>query len=123
MNPFSRDHQSHTREPAATQASSTLNPSGKAPQDSHTGGKSTGGKVGTVPTAANTGLGIEKPKAFDAQGAIGKQFTEQGAIGSVGEAVGGPLSSDGMIGKQFTTEGTIGGAIQNAMGGTKKTSG
>jgi len=75
MNPFSRDHQSHTREPAATQASSTLNPSGKAPQDSHTGGKSTGGKVGTVPTAANTGLGIEKPKAFDAQGAIGKQFT------------------------------------------------
>jgi len=28
-----------------------------------------------------------------------------------------------MIGKQFTTEGTIGGAIQNAMGGTKKTSG
>lgn len=33
-------------------------------------------------------------------GAIGSQFTPTGAVGSIGEAVGGPLSSDGLIGKQ-----------------------
>lgn len=32
-------------------------------------------------------------------GSIGKQFKADGAIGSVGEAVGGPLASDGAIGK------------------------
>ncbi|KAK4188723.1 hypothetical protein QBC35DRAFT_184653 [Podospora australis] len=97
--------------------------SGPTPQDSHVGPKSTGGKVGPTTTPATAGVGLTgtKPKAFDADGAIGKQFTEHGAIGSVGEAVGGPLSSDGMIGKQFTAEGSIGGTIQETLGGTKKT--
>ncbi|ROT42400.1 hypothetical protein SODALDRAFT_326564 [Sodiomyces alkalinus F11] len=61
-----------------------------------------------------------KPKAFDEQGAVGHQFTEQGAIGGTAQKVGGPLSSEGMIGKQFTTEGAIGGNVQEAMGGQKK---
>ncbi|UPK91884.1 hypothetical protein LCI18_002819 [Fusarium solani-melongenae] len=60
------------------------------------------------------------PKAMDAQGSIGKQFTEQGAIGSMGQKIGGPFDKKGMIGKQFTPEGSIGGAVQNAMGGEKK---
>lgn len=35
---------------------------------------------------------------FDAQkGSIGAAFHKDGAIGSVGEKVGGPLASDGMI--------------------------
>ncbi|RSM14088.1 hypothetical protein CDV31_005550 [Fusarium ambrosium] len=61
-----------------------------------------------------------KPKVMDAQGSIGKQFTEQGAIGSMGQKIGGPFDKEGMIGKQFTPEGSIGGAVQNAMGGEKK---
>lgn len=92
-------------------------------QNSHVGPKATGGKAGAVPTPANAHLGAtgEKPKAFDSDGAIGKQFTETGAIGQIGEAVGGPLSSEGMIGKQFTDKGAIGGAIQDTLGGTKQT--
>ncbi|KAI6380169.1 hypothetical protein MCOR25_001820 [Pyricularia grisea] len=64
--------------------------------------------------------GAVKPKAMDAQGAVGKQFEADGAIGSIGQAVGGPLAADGMIGKQFTKDGAIGGTIQNNMGGVKK---
>lgn len=45
---------------------------------------------------------------------------EQGAIGSVGQKIGGPFDKGGMIGKQFTPEGSIGGAVQNAMGGEKE---
>ncbi|KAJ4228761.1 hypothetical protein NW757_014131 [Fusarium falciforme] len=69
-----------------------------------------------------TGLNIKDtvPKAMDAQGSVGKQFTEQGAIGGTAQKIGGPLDKEGMIGKKFTTEGNIGGSVQNAMGGGKK---
>lgn len=37
---------------------------------------------------------------FDAsQGSIGAAFKKEGAIGGIGEKIGGPLASDGMIGK------------------------
>ncbi|KAI9896291.1 hypothetical protein N3K66_008463 [Trichothecium roseum] len=62
-----------------------------------------------------------KAKAMDAQGAIGKQFTTEGALGGAAQKVGGPLDKEGMIGKQFTTEGSLGGTMQDKMGGTKKT--
>ncbi|KAK3339160.1 hypothetical protein B0H65DRAFT_475562 [Neurospora tetraspora] len=131
--------------------------------NSHVGPKTTGGKAGAVPTPANAHIGTDKletkPKAFDSEGAIGKQFTgmfsfsslsirsshrifpphppplhmysaqqltqsppqtETGAIGQIGEAVGGPLSSGGVIGKQFTDQGAIGGSIQEALGGSKQ---
>lgn len=39
-----------------------------------------------------------------------------GAIGQIGEKVGGPFSSQGSIGKQFTTEGSIGGTVQQNLG-------
>lgn len=39
-----------------------------------------------------------------------------GAIGQIGEKVGGPFSSQGAIGKQFTTDGSIGGAIHEQLG-------
>ncbi|KAJ9137777.1 hypothetical protein NKR19_g8089 [Coniochaeta hoffmannii] len=70
-------------------------------------------------TGANIGLGEDKPKVLDAQGAIGHAFTEKGAIGGTADKIGGPLAKDGMIGKQFTTEGSIGGTVQSAAGGTK----
>ncbi|KLU86631.1 hypothetical protein MAPG_05643 [Magnaporthiopsis poae ATCC 64411] len=80
-------------------------------------GSSTGAPIG-IPT----GKDDAKPKALDAQGAVGKQFTaEEGVIGGTANKIGGPLAKDGIVGKQFTTEGSIGGTIQSAMGGTKKT--
>ncbi|KAK4248292.1 hypothetical protein C7999DRAFT_40437 [Corynascus novoguineensis] len=92
------------------------------PQDSHVGPRSTGGKAGAVQTPANSHLGQDKPGVFDERGAVGKQFTPEGAIGGAAQKVGGPLDKEGMIGKQFTTEGSIGGTVQNMMGGTRKKS-
>ncbi|KAI0164525.1 hypothetical protein GGR52DRAFT_128239 [Hypoxylon sp. FL1284] len=66
--------------------------------------------------AKTTGTG---GSAFDSAGAIGKQFTTQGALGGVAEKVGGPLSADGAVGKQFTDKGSIGGAIQDKLGNNK----
>ncbi|KIW20587.1 hypothetical protein PV08_01162 [Exophiala spinifera] len=57
---------------------------------------------------------------LSSEGAVGKQFKPEGAIGSVGEAVGGPLASDGAIGKNFTPDGSVGGTINNMVGGPKK---
>lgn len=109
-----------------------------------------GGKSSQHQTPANAHLGEDKPKLFDEQGAIGKQFTgmllllllsppherrnrvsadpctctvsEQGAVGGAAQAIGGPFDKEGAIGKQFTSEGAIGGAVQNSMGGTSKKS-
>ncbi|KAI0187330.1 hypothetical protein EV127DRAFT_149682 [Xylaria flabelliformis] len=86
---------------------------------SNTGSKTQTGTASAITTPANAGIGEDKPKAFDAQGTIGKQFTEQGALGGMAQKIGGPLNKEGMIGKQFTTEGGIGGSVQNSMGGTK----
>lgn len=36
-----------------------------------------GGMSGSTQTPANSGIGHDKPKALDADGAIGKQFTGQ----------------------------------------------
>jgi len=41
-------------------------------------------------------------QAFKDDGAIGKQFTEKGAIGGTAQKIGGPFDKDGAIGKQFT---------------------
>ncbi|KAK5661199.1 hypothetical protein OQA88_11090 [Cercophora sp. LCS_1] len=99
-----------------------MNPSSKTnPERSHVGPKETGGLASAVNTPATSGLGVDKPKAFDAAGKIGKQFTEEGKIGRVGEKIGGPMSSEGMIGKQFTEQGSIGGTVEKMMGGNKTT--
>ncbi|KUI59289.1 hypothetical protein VP1G_06501 [Cytospora mali] len=78
-----------------------------------------GGMSGATQTPANSHVGVDKPKAFDAQGSIGKQFTEGGALGSTAQKIGGPLDKDGAIGKQFTAEGSIGGTVQDTLGGQK----
>lgn len=46
-----------------------------AHNSSATGAKTTGGMASSTTTPANAHLGVDKPKAFDAEGAIGKQFT------------------------------------------------
>ncbi|KAJ1334081.1 hypothetical protein MN608_04084 [Microdochium nivale] len=91
-----------------------------AHNSSATGAKAgSGGMSSATSTPANAHLGGDKPKVFDEQGAIGKQFTEQGALGGTAQAIGGPFDKQGAIGKQFTTDGAIGGTVQDAVGGTK----
>ncbi|KAF3769775.1 hypothetical protein M406DRAFT_270747 [Cryphonectria parasitica EP155] len=77
---------------------------------------------GQTQTPANSNIGHDAPKAFDADGSIGKQFTEAGAIGGTAQKVGGPFDKEGAIGKQFTAEGGIGGMVQDKMGGQTKKS-
>ncbi|KAL2115155.1 hypothetical protein VTJ04DRAFT_10818 [Mycothermus thermophilus] len=91
-------------------------------QDIHGGARSDTGMAGSVQTPANKNVGKDKPGLFDEQGAIGKHFTPEGAIGGTAQNVGGPLDKEGAIGKQFTTEGSIGGKVQEMMGGTQKKS-
>ncbi|KAI0205025.1 hypothetical protein F4808DRAFT_456762 [Astrocystis sublimbata] len=86
---------------------------------SNTGSKTATGMASATTTPANAGIGEARPKAFDAEGAIGKQFTEKGVLGGAAQAIGGPLDKEGMIGKAFTPEGGVGGSVQNTMGGTK----
>ncbi|KAI1460462.1 hypothetical protein F4805DRAFT_478881 [Annulohypoxylon moriforme] len=86
---------------------------------SNTGSKSSTGMSSQVKTPANAGIGEDKPKMFDSQGSVGKQFTEGGALGGTAQKIGGPLDKEGMVGKQFTSEGSIGGSVQSALGGTK----
>ncbi|KAH7026735.1 uncharacterized protein B0I36DRAFT_366261 [Microdochium trichocladiopsis] len=93
-----------------------------AHNSSATGSKNATGMASSTTTPANAGIGEDAPKAFDEQGAIGKQFTEKGALGGTAQAIGGPLAKDGAIGKQFTTDGAIGGSVQDTLGGTKKKS-
>jgi hypothetical protein len=47
----------------------------KTEQTSHVGPKSTTGMAGEQPTPANSSVGQDKPRAFDANGSIGNQFT------------------------------------------------
>ncbi|KAI1100695.1 hypothetical protein F4804DRAFT_35884 [Jackrogersella minutella] len=84
---------------------------------SNTGSKTATGMASQVKTPANAHVGEDKPKVFDAQGSIGKQFTHEGALGGAAQKIGGPLDKEGMVGKQFTTEGNIGGSVQSALGG------
>ncbi|KAL2267273.1 hypothetical protein VTJ83DRAFT_4550 [Remersonia thermophila] len=98
--------------------------SSQRPQDSNprAGVRSSAGMTGSTQTPANKHLGQDKPGVFDKEGAIGKQFTPEGALGGAAQAIGGPLDKEGAIGKQFTPEGSIGGAMQDKMGGMKKRS-
>ncbi|PSK51843.1 hypothetical protein C1H76_8468 [Elsinoe australis] len=75
----------------------------------HEATKTKGEPVGEKTTGTGT-------SAFDASGAIGKQFTTEGALGGAAQKVGGPFDAQGAIGKQFTTAGSIGGSVQEHLG-------
>eukprot|EP00877_Chromochloris_zofingiensis_P008980 jgi/Chrzof1/4335/Cz14g09060.t1 len=53
-------------------------------------------------------------EAFKEDGAIGHQFTPEGALGGTAQKIGGPFDKEGAIGKQFTTDGAVGGNVQAA---------
>ncbi|KAJ9659176.1 hypothetical protein H2198_003318 [Neophaeococcomyces mojaviensis] len=74
----------------------------------------TEGSVGsTAQDAANKGV-------FDKEGVVGRQFDKGGNIAAVGEAVGGPFSSEGAIGKHFKGDGAVGGTVQENLGSENK---
>ncbi|KAJ9638405.1 hypothetical protein H2201_002671 [Coniosporium apollinis] len=56
------------------------------------------------------------PSVFSSEGAVGKQFTTEGMIGGMAQAIGGPLDKEGAIGKHFTESGSIGGSVQEHLG-------
>jgi len=78
------------------------------------------GSVGGTAQSAAEHMQGDKPNLFDKDGAIGKQFKADGNIGQVGEAVGGPFSSQGSVGKHFNPEGAVGGTVQETLGDGKK---
>lgn len=50
------------------------------------------------------------------QMAKSSRFAAKGAIGGAAQNVGGPFDAQGSIGKQFTDKGSIGGTVQEHLG-------
>ncbi|KAI0540614.1 hypothetical protein GGR58DRAFT_521686 [Xylaria digitata] len=66
----------------------------------------------------------ENPSIISSEGAIGKQFNPEGAIGKIGEKIGGQLSKEGMIGSQFdASKQGIAGHVERAVDGPRNPSG
>ncbi|TGJ80214.1 hypothetical protein E0Z10_g8539 [Xylaria hypoxylon] len=66
----------------------------------------------------------ENPSIISSEGAIGKQFNPDGAIGQIGEKIGGPLGKNGMIGSQFdASKQGIAGHVERAVDGPRNPSG
>ncbi|CAI6333405.1 unnamed protein product [Periconia digitata] len=66
----------------------------------------------------------QNPSIISSAGAIGKQFNPDGAIGQIGEKVGGPLSKDGVIGSQFdASKNGIAGHVERAVDGPSNPAG
>lgn len=67
---------------------------------------------------------LKNPSIISSAGAIGKQFNPDGAVGQIGEKVGGPFSKDGMIGSQFdASKDGIAGHVERAVDGPSNPSG
>ncbi|KAI0857562.1 hypothetical protein FHL15_003992 [Xylaria flabelliformis] len=66
----------------------------------------------------------ENPSIISSEGAIGKPFNPEGAIGKIGQKIGGPLSKEGMIGSQFdASKNGIAGHVERAVDGPRNPSG
>ena len=66
----------------------------------------------------------QNPSIISSAGAIGKQFNPDGAIGQIGEKVGGPFSKDGAIGSQFdASKDGIAGHVERAVDGPSNPAG
>jgi hypothetical protein len=73
---------------------------------------------------AYTNLVNQNPSMLSSVGAIGKHFNPDGAVGQIGEKVGGPFSKEGMIGNQFdASKDGIAGTVERAVDGPRNPSG
>ncbi|KAI0189619.1 hypothetical protein EV127DRAFT_408814 [Xylaria flabelliformis] len=69
-------------------------------------------------------LMLQNPSIISSEGAIGKPFNPEGAIGKIGQKIGGPLSKEGMIGSQFdASKNGIAGHVERAVDGPRNPSG
>ncbi|MCJ1431266.1 hypothetical protein MMC27_000617 [Xylographa pallens] len=60
----------------------------------------------------------KNPSTFSSAGKVGKQFNPDGAVGQVGEEIGGPFSKDGAVGSQFdASKGGVAGTVEKAVDG------
>jgi len=74
----------------------------------------------TFSKSAYQRLRPQNPSILSSAGAIGKQFNADGAIGQIGEKVGGPFSKDGAIGSQFdASKDGIAGHVERAVDGPR----
>jgi len=53
---------------------------------------------------------------FDKDGAIGRHFRADGAIGKVAEKLGGAFAHNGRIGRMFNPDGAIGERVNRTAG-------
>ncbi|MCJ1377010.1 hypothetical protein MMC17_000100 [Xylographa soralifera] len=69
-------------------------------------------------TGAQKETSPKNPSTFSSAGAVGKQFNPDGAVGQVGEEIGGPFSKDGAVGSQFdAAKGGVAGTVEKAVDG------
>ncbi|KAK4627622.1 uncharacterized protein CLAFUR5_04230 [Fulvia fulva] len=95
------DHSAKTMDKGASAATKTQDLADGIHEDA----KPTGTGAGEKMTGQGTSM-------LSKDGAIGGAFQGDGAIGSIGNKVGGPFAETGSIGKNFTAEGSIGGTAQ-----------
>ncbi|RAR14300.1 RNA polymerase I associated factor, A49-like protein [Stemphylium lycopersici] len=73
---------------------------------------------------ATNAIPQENPSVLSSAGAIGKNFNPDGAVGQIGEKVGGPFSKDGVIGGQFdASKNGIAGHVERAVDGPRNPAG
>lgn len=63
-----------------------------------------------------TGTGTS---VFSKDGAVGKMFNADGALGGTAQKIGGPLDKEGSIGQHFNADGKIGGMVQESLANKK----
>ncbi|KAI9705716.1 MAG: hypothetical protein M1820_005127 [Bogoriella megaspora] len=67
--------------------------------------------------AGNNPTGSSTAPFFSSGGSIGSQFKDdKGTLGGMAQKVGGPFDKEGMVGKQFTDQGAIGKTVENTLG-------
>ncbi|KAI4102125.1 MAG: hypothetical protein L6R37_004548 [Teloschistes peruensis] len=74
--------------------------------------------VNQIPSAGDKTQGTGT-SIFSKDGAIGKQFNVDGAMGGTAQKVGGPFDKQGSIGQHFNADGKIGGMVQENLANKK----
>lgn len=96
------DHSAKTMEQGANKASGAA------------GGLMDGLHESTKQTpAAGEKMTGQGTSVFSKDGALGKHFNADGAIGGTAQSIGGPFDKQGMVGKHFNADGAIGGTAQD----------